>query len=207
MFNLNFVCKVICYFWLACSFSLSALTFDQLQQQLATQKVVRGNFTQSKKLQIFNDPLISNGSFLLSHQQGLIWSQNNPFPVSLVLAKDKLRQQFSGQPAEIIEASDNPMVFYFSHLFLSLFKGDLASLENQFSMSLTGDLENSWSLHLKPKGSPLDKVFNTIDIKGRKQITNLTLIELNGDSSTIEFSDINQHQALLSDQEKNAFEF
>lgn len=207
MFNLNFLCKVICYFGLSYSCSLSALTFDQLQQQLATQKVVRGDFTQSKKLQIFNDPLISNGSFLLSHQQGLIWNQNNPFPVSIVLAKDKLRQQFSGQSAEIIEASDNPMVFYFSHLFLSLFKGDLASLDNQFSMSLTGNLESSWSLHLKPKGSPLNNVFNTIDIQGRKQITNLTLIELNGDSSTIEFSNINQHETLLSDQEKNAFEF
>jgi len=199
--------KAVCCFLFFCSFSLSALTLEQLQQQLTTQKVIRGDFKQSKNLQMFNQPLVSDGSFLLSHQEGLIWTQKNPFPVSLVLTKDKLRQQFSGQSAEIVEASDNPMVFYFSHLFLSLFKGDLASLENQFSMTLTGDLQNTWILHLTPKAAPLNKVFKEIDIKGSIQIEELLLVELNGDSSVIEFSHIDQAQSNLTLQEKNAFEF
>ena len=122
--------KVFFTLLLCCSFSLSALTLEQLQQQLMTQEILRGDFTQSKTLQMFKHPLVSDGTFLLSHQQGLIWKQNNPFPVSLVLAKDKLSQQFSDQAPEIIEAKDNPMVFYFSHLFLSLFKGDLSSLKS-----------------------------------------------------------------------------
>ena len=207
MFRLNFVTKACCFFLFFYSFSLSALTLEQLQQQLTTQKLIRGDFKQSKNLQMFNQPLISDGSFLLSQQQGLIWTQNNPFPVSLVLAKDKLRQQFAGQPAEIVEASDNPMVFYFSHLFLSLFKGDLASLDNQFSMTLTGDLQNTWLLHLTPKTSPLNKVFKEIDIKGSAQIQELSLVELNGDSSVIEFSHIDQKNSPLTSQEKNAFKF
>ena len=83
-----------CVFLLLCSFSLSALTLEQLQQQLMTQKILRGDFMQLKTLQMFNQPLVSEGSFLLSHQQGLIWQQNTPFPVALVLAKDKLSQRF-----------------------------------------------------------------------------------------------------------------
>ena len=193
-------------FLLILSCSLSALTLDQLQSQLTTQKLIRGDFTQSKILQMFNQPLVSNGSFLLSHQQGLIWKQINPFPVSLVLVNNKLRQQFSGQEIEVVEAKDSPMVFYFSHLFLSLFKGDLNSLESQFTMTLSGD-ETTWLLHLVPKQVPLNKVFKYIEIKGKEQIEGLALIELNGDSSVITFSGIHQEQTQLTQQETDAFKF
>lgn len=192
---------------LCCSLSLSALTLEQLQQQLMTQQILRGDFSQSKTMQMFNQPLLSDGNFLLSHQQGLIWNQNSPFPVSLVLAKDKLSQQFSDQAAEVIEAKDNPMVFYFSHLFLSLFKGDLTSLENQFSMTLSGELQTGWVLNLSPKQAPLKNVFKVIEIKGAHTIQELTLTELNGDASVIEFNNISQQQSPLNQQEKDAFNF
>lgn len=196
-----------CVFLLLCSFSLSALTLEQLQQQLMTQKILRGDFTQLKTLQMFNQPLVSEGSFLLSHQQGLIWQQNTPFPVALVLAKDKLSQRFEGQASEIVEAKDNPMVFYFSHLFLSLFKGDLTALDSQFTMALSSDDKDEWLLHLTPKQAPLNKVFESIQINGGTEIKTLTLLELNGDSSVIQFSHINQQQTPLTQQEQDAFKF
>lgn len=172
-----------------------------------TQQVLRGDFSQVKTLQMFNQPLVSDGTFLLSHQQGLIWQQNSPFPVSLVLAKAKLSQRFEGQPAEVIEAKDNPMVFYFSHLFLSLFKGDLTSIESQFTMDLSSDDKEQWLLHLTPKQSPLNKVFKYIEITGNNKIETLTLLELSNDSSVISFSNINPQQAPLSEQEQDAFQF
>lgn len=205
LFNLQFFKKVVFSLLLLCSFSLSAFTLEQLQQQLMTKEVLRGEFIQSKTLQMFNQPLLSDGEFLLSHQQGLIWQQNNPFSVSLVLTKDKLSQQFVGQKAEIIDAKDNPMVFYFSHLFLSLFKGDLSALESQFSMALTGDQKQGWLLSLLPKQAPLNKVFKRIDIKGKEQIAELMLVELNDDSSVINFTNVKQQQTSLTEQEQNAF--
>ncbi|MDA7746676.1 outer membrane lipoprotein carrier protein LolA [Psychromonas sp.] len=207
MFNIRLLQSFFIGFLLCCSSSISALSLEQLQQQLTTKKVLRGDFIQSKTLQMFNQPLVSDGTFLLSHQQGLIWNQITPFPVTLVLAKDKLRQQFEDQTPEIIEAKDNPMVFYFSHLFLSLFKGDLSALESQFSMTITESEKETWLLHLSPKESPLNKVFKQIEIKGNKQIQSLVLTELNGDLSVIEFSNINQEQTQLSQQEENAFKF
>jgi hypothetical protein len=172
-----------------------------------TQDILRGDFTQSKTLQMFNQPLLSEGSFLLSHQHGLIWKQSNPFPVSLVLARDKLSQQVSDQPADIIEAKDNPMVFYFSHLFLSLFKGDLSSLEKQFTMNLSEENNAGWLLNLTPKEAPLINVFKRIEIKGQDTIQALTLIELNDDSSVISFTNINPQQTPLKQQEIDAFQF
>lgn len=207
MFNSCLFKKILISLLCFCSYSLSALTLEELQQKLTVHEVLRGDFIQTKTLQMFNQPLDSNGTFLLSHEQGLIWAQKNPFPVSLVLTKDKLRQQFADQPPEIISAADNPMVFYFSHLFLALFKGDLSTLDEQFSMSLDEDNNGTWSLLLLPKQSPLNKVFEKIEIKGKSQIQTLSLIELNQDSSVIKFSHIEAQQPPLNQQEYNAFQF
>ena len=197
---------------MACSFSvyaatsLSELTLNELQQKLMSEELLRGDFSQSKTLQIFDRPLISKGTFLLSHKQGLVWKQQDPFLVSLVLANNKLSQQFVDQAPEIIEAKDNPMVFYFSHLFLALFKGDLNALNEQFELTLKSNNEG-WRLHLKPKSAPLNKVFSTIEIHGVDQIDKLNLIELNGDATTISFTNISNQPAQLSEQEKDAFNF
>ena len=188
------------------SLSLQAFTMAQLRSNLTENKLLRGEFTQSKKLQMFKKPLLSSGAFLLDHQQGLLWSQRKPFAVSLVLVEDKLSQQFGTQQAEIIEAKDNPMVFYFSHLFLSLFKGDIKALDEQFTMQLTG-VESAWSLQLTPKSAPLNKVFATISISGGEYIKELLLIELSGDSSEITFTNQQSTPSELTEDEKDAFKF
>jgi len=191
---------------LACSISIPALTLDELQQKLMTEQPLRGDFSQSKTLQIFDRPLVSKGTFLLSHEQGLVWQQMHPFSVLLVLANNKLSQQFADQAPEIIEAKDNPMVFYFSHLFLAIFKGDLNALNEQFELTLKNNNEG-WVLHLKPNSAPLNKVFSTIEIHGGEQINKLNLIELNGDITLISFTHISNLPAQLSEQEKDVFNF
>jgi hypothetical protein len=187
-------------------FSLQAITLDSLQKQLMSQTLLRGEFTQTKNVKMFKKPLLSNGSFLLTQSQGLVWQQQSPFPVSLILTKDKLRQQFSDKPADIIQAKDNPMVFYFSHLFLSLFQGDIKALQAQFDLALSNK-KQSWKLALTPKSPPLSKVFSTITIEGDQYIKSLVLAELNGDSSVILFNNTSEYPRTLTKQEKNAFKF
>lgn len=182
------------------------MTLTDLQAQLAAQQLVRGEYTQIKKMHMFKQPLRSQGIFLLQQQQGLFWLQKQPFAINLVLTKDKLSQQFVGQPAKVIDAADNPMIFYFSHLFLSLFKGDLEGLIEQFEMQLE-DKNGQWSLQLVPKSAPLNKVFKEINIVGEKYINQLQLIELNGDSSVIDFFEQNSLPKTLSEDEQHYFQF
>jgi outer membrane lipoprotein-sorting protein len=195
-----------CAFFFIFTASSKAVTLLDIQQKLTTHKLLRGQFIQTKTMKMFNQPLLSTGHFLLNHEQGLLWAQVEPFPVSLVLVKDKLSQQFAGQPAEVILAKDNPMVFYFSHLFLSLFKGDVAALSEQFSIKVSEN-EHSWQLLLTPKTAPLNKIFANISIEGDKFIEQLQLTELNGDISLIEFNEQQTTPAQLSDEELRAFQF
>ena len=185
---------------------MQSITLQALQKQLVGQTLLRGDFTQTKNVKMFKKPLISTGTFLLTQKEGLVWQQATPFPVSLVLTKDKLRQQFSDKPADIIEAKDNPMVFYFSHLFLSLFQGDIEALKAQFDIALTNN-NNNWSLNLTPKSAPLNKVFSNIKIKGNQYIASLTLTELTGDSSVIIFENTTEKPVILTKEEKEKFKF
>jgi hypothetical protein len=186
--------------------SAQALSLADVQQQLTAHPLLRGQFIQSKTLQMFKQPLISKGHFLLEQQQGLLWQQTEPFPVALVLVKDKLSQQFAGQEAEVISAQDNPMVFYFTHLFLSLFKGEMAGLTEQFDMQLS-EQDNSWSLLLLPKAAPLNSVFASISIRGNEFIDLLVLKELSGDISEIRFTGQDTLPGTLSEDEQRAFQF
>ena len=184
----------------------SAITLDQLQTKLAQHKVVRGDFTQTRTMQMFDAPLESNGQFLLSEQQGLWWQQTQPFPVSLVLTQDKLSQKMADQPAQILDKKDNPMVFYFSHIFLSLFQGDTNTLTDQFTLDLSSNPDN-WTLLLTPKNAPLNKVFASITIQGSDYIDSVLLKEVRGDQSEIDFSQQTNQPNTLNKTEQAAFQF
>ncbi|PSW22875.1 outer membrane lipoprotein carrier protein LolA [Photobacterium swingsii] len=182
-----------------------AILLAKLQQQLAEHSLVRGNFTQTRTMEMFSQPLVSQGQFLLTQQQGLLWQQTAPFPVKLTLTADKLSQQFGDQPAQVMSASDNPMVFYFSHVFLSLFKGDTSQLMEQFDLTLS-EQDNEWQLVLVPTSAPLNAVFRNITIRGDQHINQLRLNEVRGDNTQIDFSHQRTTPAALSAEEQRAFQ-
>ncbi|MFB9216000.1 LolA family protein [Vibrio sinaloensis] len=187
--------------------ALSQVTdLDSLQQQLAKHATVRGEFIQSRHLEMFEQPLSSQGAFTLNKKSGLLWQQTSPFPVSLVLTQDKLRQTFSGQPAQTITAQDNPMAFYFSHVFLAVFHGDTEQLKQQFTISFEAT-DGDWALELTPKQAPLDAVFEHITLQGDENINRLELQEIRGDKTQIQFSNQTSFPEALTDAEQQQFSF
>nr|WP_229821507.1 outer membrane lipoprotein carrier protein LolA [Photobacterium aphoticum] len=188
------------------------LSLADLQQRLAAQTLVRGDFVQTRHMAMFNAPLVSSGHFLLAQDQGLQWQQTVPFPVSLILTQDKLSQQFADSPAQVVDAKDNPMVFYFSHLFLSLFEGNTQQLTEQFTVSLTTPNAKEqadgarWVLTLTPTAAPLNAVFEHIRLSGDQFIDQLILTEKRGDVTEIAFSHQTTIPATLSKEEQRAFQ-
>ena len=193
---------------------------SELQAVLSANSIVRGKFTQTRNMEMFAQPLTSQGTFLLDKSSGLLWTQATPFPVSLVLTDNKLSQRFADQPAKIITDKENPMAFYFSHIFLSVFHGDTQKLQEQFSLSfepaneLNSDksadasTENTlWTLTLTPKSSPMNAVFEAITLQGHNDIERIELKEIRGDSTVIEFSQLSHLPEVLSDAEAQQFQF
>ncbi|MGF1718621.1 outer membrane lipoprotein carrier protein LolA [Vibrio kyushuensis] len=179
---------------------------DALQHQLSQYQVVRGDFTQLRHLEMFKQPLSSSGQFTLDKEEGLLWQQNTPFPVNLVLTKNRLSQTFSDQPSQIITAKENPMAFYFSHIFLSVFHGNTDKLKEQFDLGFSSE-GDKWTLKLTPTQAPLNAVFEQINLKGSQDIDALTLVELRGDKTEILFTNQNHLPEKLTDDEQAQFEF
>lgn len=188
-------------------------SISDLQTVLSANNIVRGEFTQTRNMEMFAQPLTSQGTFLLDKSSGLLWTQATPFPVNLVLTDNKLSQRFADQPAKIITDKENPMAFYFSHIFLSVFHGDTQKLQEQFSLSfepakMQSPDENTevWTLTLKPKNAPMNAVFEAITLQGNNDIERIELREIRGDSTVIEFSQLSHQPEVLSDAEAQQFQ-
>jgi len=182
------------------------MTLAEVQRTLASNNVIRGAFTQTRTMEMFSQPLVSDGQFLLSKSQGLVWDQVHPFPVQLVLTTDKLSQRIANQAPQVVTAKENPMAFYFSHVFLAVFHGDTKQLEQQFSLSFQPD-PNHWTLTLEPNSAPLNSVFQNITLTGNTDIERVTLLEVRGDSTTIEFSQQSHQPDTLTNDEQAQFQF
>ncbi|PTP50124.1 LolA family protein [Vibrio splendidus] len=199
--------------------SAAVSSISDLQIVLSANNIVRGEFTQTRNMEMFAQPLTSQGTFLLDKSNGLLWTQTTPFPVSLVLTDNKLSQRFADQPAKIITDKENPMAFYFSHIFLSVFHGDTQRLQEQFALDFepttttnTDESANSssqdtrWTLTLKPKSAPMNAVFEAITLQGKNDIERIELREIRGDSTVIEFSQLSHLPEVLSDAEAQQFQ-
>ncbi|CAK2817013.1 conserved exported hypothetical protein [Vibrio crassostreae] len=193
--------------------SAAVNSISELQTVLSENSIVRGEFTQTRNMEMFAQPLTSQGTFLLDKSSGLLWTQTTPFPVNLVLTDNKLSQRFADQPAKIITDKENPMAFYFSHIFLSVFHGDTQKLQEQFALNFepatnTSSDENvqAWTLTLKPQNAPMNAVFEAITLQGNSDIERIELKEIRGDSTVIEFSQLSHLPEVLSDAEAKQFQ-
>ena len=184
---------------------VSALTLDDLQQRFTEQPVIRAHFDQTRTIKDLPQPLRSQGQMLIARDQGLLWDQTSPFPMQLLLDDKRMVQVINGQPPQIITAENNPQMFQFNHLLRALFQADRKVLEQNFRVEFADKGEGRWTLRLMPTTTPLDKIFNTIDLTGQTYLESIQLNDKQGDRTDIALT---QHQltpAQLTDDERQRF--
>ncbi len=94
-------------------------------------------------------------------------------------------------PPTVITQKEQPVVFAFSNIFLSVFQGNTKQVEQYFNLYFTGD-EKNWKIALKPKGSPFNKAIKDIELSGRQYITTIVVDETQQNSMIINLSNISQ---------------
>lgn len=184
---------------------VSALSLDDLQQRFTEQPVIRAHFDQTRTIKDLPQPLRSQGQMLIARDQGLLWDQTSPFPMQLLLDDKRMVQVINGQPPQIITAENNPQMFQFNHLLRALFQADRKVLEQNFRVEFADKGEGRWTLRLTPTTTPLDKIFNTIDLAGQTYLESIQLNDKQDDRTDIALT---QHQltpAQLTDDERQRF--
>lgn len=173
--------------------------FTKIAERLAAPAVLRGNFTQSRKIALLERPLQSSGSFLLS-DMGLYWRQDEPLVSVMIADGERLLQQIDGGSLQAIDVAKNPMVLTFSTSFLSIFNGTEAELRSHFTVEFL-DGEDSWSIQLTPTEYPMSEAIETINLRGREYIEELTVISRSSEKTMIRFSDLQTEPDQLTENE------
>ena len=174
-------------------------TLQDVVGRLATHAVVRGKFQQSREIELLSRPLESSGSFLLS-DLGLYWRQEQPLASVLIADGERMLQQVDDGPLQSFDAAEHPMVLPFSKVFLSIFKGSEDELRQNFDIVFVAE-DEAWKIALTPNSYPLSAAIDTIILRGREYIEELTVISRSSDKTMIKFFDLQTLPDQLAEHE------
>jgi len=164
-------------------------------------QVLRGQFVQERHLQGLENPLRSEGRFLLAPGHGLIWQTEKPFAITTVITAAGLAQEVNGNQTLRLEASKLPFLNQLYDMLSGALTGDWAKLEAGFTVTRSGD-EQHWMVALKPrKADDPGMPFKAIDVTGSQLIDEILLTRPNGDFDKLSF-----HDQAISDQPLTAAE-
>jgi outer membrane lipoprotein-sorting protein len=170
--------------------------FTTVTQRLAQHKVVRADYTQSKRIKVLKKPLVSSGSFLYSADNGVLWTTTEPAPSVLVVTNKGIRQQQDGKWKSVRGSSS---AVKFSEMLLAVFSGDTQALGKGFNLYFSHS-DEGWSIGLQPKNKRMAKVVDYLLISGEDLVDTFTMVQKNGDSTVSTFSALKTGEALSEDE-------
>ncbi len=158
----------------------------QIQTQLIDAPLLRGRFEQTKTVTGFRNPLRSSGEFLQWRGHGLIWNTRKPFAASLVLNAKSLRAQ-QGKASYALDASKEPAIAVTNTLLFALLSGDTHALAQRFTIVDVANNLDEWRLQLTPREPGLSRMFSQITLAGARYVSQVELLEANGNRTEILF--------------------
>ena len=162
------------------STSIFATLQDEVFNKAKDTKSINSLFIQERKISVLPLPLVSTGKFKFHYQEGILWETLKPVQSKIIISKKGIQAEDNFVRTEIEGSSQ------LGKVLLSLFSGDLASLESYFFIGIKGDV-NKWNLFLEPKNSLMSSQIASISIEGRESVESIYLVETNGDSSSLKF--------------------
>lgn len=185
----------------------SATDIAAVQQRVAKVDVLRGEFQQEKQVAGFNNPLRSQGRFLLARDKGVVWSTLKPFPSEVVLTRDRiLSRQADGSTRVELDGSQQPALRSVNAMMFALVSGDVQALSAQFKVSVQLQGSDAWQMRLEPKSAMLGKAFSALQLKGDRFVREVVIEEASKDRTTIRFSALSETPASLSAAEEQALD-
>ncbi len=153
-------------------------------------EALRGKFLQERRLQGFDAPLKTEGSYLLSPASGLLWRAEKPFAVVTMINGDGLVQLANGQETLRLPAARLPFLSRLFAVFEGALLGDWRKLSDQFTVAQSGN-ERDWTLALTPlkNGDAEVMPISRINVSGGRFVQKVEIVRVNGDSDRITFSD------------------
>lgn len=162
-------------------------TLSAMQQRLADTQRLTSTFTQTRTLTLLSRPLISSGTMAYDKKEGICWQLLKPVPASVMLSRDQVLVQ-DIESKQVIKQT-NPVLRLYSNLLFSVFSGDLAALQEHFTLTWSTEGDR-WQLNLQPLDPLMAQLAATIRIIGGQHIDQVSLLTQEGDQTLLEFDSV-----------------
>jgi outer membrane lipoprotein-sorting protein len=180
---------------------------DAVRQRVVHAEVLRGGFEQEKRVAGFNNPLRSQGRFLLARNKGVVWTTLKPFPSEMVVTRERILSiDGAGQRTVQADASQQPALRQINAMMFALVDGDVSALASRFDLAAQALPHDAWLLTLTPKEAAVTKLFSRIELRGDRYVRTVAMTEAGGDQTTLKFFDLSQAPPQLSADEAKRFE-
>jgi hypothetical protein len=165
--------------------------------------ILRGEFEQIRTLKGFRNPLKSEGRFLVSKANGVIWQSLKPFPSQIRISNSGKIVNLSNKSIDQKANNKKPNAGM-NKIMLAVLSGNQAEMAKYFKIERT-ESNGVWTLQLQPKGG-MARVFAHIEIKGDRHIKQVLMQEKSGDQTELHFSSLSEVPNTLTPEEKKYFE-
>ncbi len=169
--------------------------------RLKATQFMRADFQQTKHVSALSKPLVSQGQLIFSRSQGIIWQIRKPFPFIYILTNQGVVQYEEGKKPVFVTAAQQPVVHEFIELFLALFSGDAAVLEDRFEIGYVSG-KTKWQIELFPRNVSLRQFIASLQITGNKSIEEIVIRERGSDYTRIRLLNPASDGQLTSDEKR-----
>lgn len=172
---------------------------QNIQKQLTTDNVIRGEFTQQRQLSGVKKTLHAQGHFTVDKQRGVIWQTVKPFNQSTQITRREITQKDGSQILMKMSADKEPVVKTISSVLFAVSAGDVQTLTSYFNHdgSING---HRWQITFTPKNAALAKVIRELQLSGGNAVQHVVLTGASGDITRIEFKLITVGKTLTADE-------
>jgi outer membrane lipoprotein-sorting protein len=144
----------------------SAWSLQQLMQSLAQTRNATAHFTERQTSPVLSAPLISVGILVYVAPNYLRKTTTAPAPEMFTLDHDQITLTSSTSGGtHVFTLNQDPRIAGLVEGIRATLAGDLPTLEQYYTVALSGDAEN-WQLLLQPKAAPLTHFLRAITITG-----------------------------------------
>jgi hypothetical protein len=169
----------------AVSAGVDADTLDQLLHLLAQRRHGEADFSEIRYLSVLSEPLRSSGVLIYEAPDHLEQRILQPRAETVVLDHGVLTMR-RGQRERSVNLAEQPQIAPLVDSIRALLAGERSTLEQHFTLRLTGSLEH-WELRLEPRESALRASVREIDMSGeRDAVRQVQLQARNGDRSLMQ---------------------
>ena len=170
---------------------------DEICKASQAVSTLQADFTQTKRLKMLNDAMVSKGKMWCTQPNHLRWEYLTPYTSLFILNGEKVLFKNS-KHSNTLNANRHKKIREMIHIMIPSNLGKVLAEKKDFYTSIEV-VDNQYVLTIIPQRKEMKQMFTQIILYyNRKQavVTQIELYEKNGDSTTIELSSIKKNTTI-----------